>query len=105
MATRARPTLGAEGVYAIGAVGADRGLAIKLDDGSRRGLGALVVVPAIALLYAAMPISALITGLQTLLQFIGVVLLFVPSSNAWFRAIKVSKRAIKKQQEIQKAAQ
>jgi membrane protein implicated in regulation of membrane protease activity len=68
-------------------------------------LGAVVVVPAIALLYAAMPISALITGLQTLLQFIGVVLLFVPSSNAWFRAVKESKRAIKEQQRIQKAAQ
>ncbi|QDU69244.1 asparaginase [Engelhardtia mirabilis] len=37
------PKIGAEGVYCIGEVGADRGLALKLDDGQARGLHALVL--------------------------------------------------------------
>jgi L-asparaginase II len=37
------PKIGAEGVYAIGAVGRDRALALKIDDGGRRALHALVV--------------------------------------------------------------
>lgn len=37
------PKIGAEGVYCIGVVGADRGLALKLDDGQARGLYALVL--------------------------------------------------------------
>jgi len=37
------PKIGAEGIYAIGMRGADRGLAIKVDDGSYRGFHALIV--------------------------------------------------------------
>lgn len=37
------PKIGAEGVYGIGVRGADRGLAIKMDDGVARGLHALVL--------------------------------------------------------------
>ena len=37
------PKIGAEAVYAIGVVGGDRGLAVKMDDGSRRGLAAVVM--------------------------------------------------------------
>jgi len=40
---RLYPKVGAEAVYAIGVCGADRGLAIKIDDGGTRGLEALVV--------------------------------------------------------------
>lgn len=37
------PKIGAEGVYCIGHVGDDRGLALKLDDGQARGLHPMVV--------------------------------------------------------------
>ncbi len=37
------PKIGAEGVYVIGACGADRGLAVKMEDGGKRGLHALVM--------------------------------------------------------------
>jgi len=37
------PKIGAEAVYVIGVRDADRGLAVKIDDGSRRGLHAVVV--------------------------------------------------------------
>jgi L-asparaginase II len=37
------PKIGAEGVYAIGVVGGQRGLAVKIDDGAERGLFALVL--------------------------------------------------------------
>jgi L-asparaginase II len=37
------PKIGGEAVYLIGAVGRDRGLAIKIDDGSYRGFQALIV--------------------------------------------------------------
>ncbi len=37
------PKVGAEGVYAVGEVGADRALAVKIDDGGFRGLYPLVV--------------------------------------------------------------
>jgi L-asparaginase II len=37
------PKIGGEAVYAIGVRGADRALAIKIDDGSNRGLHALIV--------------------------------------------------------------
>ena len=37
------PKIGAEGVYVIGVCGADRGLAVKVDDGGKRGLHALVM--------------------------------------------------------------
>jgi len=37
------PKIGGEAVYLIGAVGRDRGLAIKVDDGSYRGFHALIV--------------------------------------------------------------
>jgi len=37
------PKIGGEAVYLIGAVGRDRGLAIKVDDGSYRGFEALIV--------------------------------------------------------------
>ncbi|MDZ4773134.1 MAG: asparaginase [Planctomycetota bacterium] len=37
------PKIGGEAVYAIGVRGADRGLAIKVDDGSYRGFHALIV--------------------------------------------------------------
>ena len=36
------PKIGAEAVYAVGLVGGDRALALKLDDGDRRGLHALL---------------------------------------------------------------
>jgi len=42
-AGRLFPKIGAEGVYVIGAVGRDRGLAIKVDDGQERGYQGLVV--------------------------------------------------------------
>jgi L-asparaginase II len=44
-ATRGRlfPKIGAEGIYVIGCVGSERGLAIKIDDGNERALHALVV--------------------------------------------------------------
>jgi L-asparaginase II len=37
------PKIGGEAVYAIGVRGADRALAIKVDDGSYRGFHALIV--------------------------------------------------------------
>ena len=37
------PKIGAEGVYVVGVRGADRGLAIKMDDGQRRGLHAVLL--------------------------------------------------------------
>jgi L-asparaginase II len=37
------PKIGSEGVYVIGAVGRDLGLAIKVDDGNERGLNALIL--------------------------------------------------------------
>jgi len=37
------PKIGAEGVYGLGVVGGERGLAIKMDDGGARGLHALLV--------------------------------------------------------------
>jgi L-asparaginase II len=37
------PKIGGDAVYGIGVRGADRGLAVKMDDGSNRGLHALVV--------------------------------------------------------------
>lgn len=37
------PKIGAEAVYAIGVVGGERGLAVKIDDGSDRGLFTLVL--------------------------------------------------------------
>lgn len=40
---RVFPKIGAEGVYVLGIVGADRGLAVKVDDGNARGMHALVV--------------------------------------------------------------
>jgi L-asparaginase II len=44
-ATKGRifPKIGGDAVYGIGVRGADRGLAIKMDDGSSRGLHALIV--------------------------------------------------------------
>lgn len=40
---RLLPKIGAEGVYLVGARGADRGLAVKIDDGGGRALHAVVV--------------------------------------------------------------
>lgn len=40
---RVFPKIGAEGVYVLGVVGADRGLAVKVDDGNARGMHALVI--------------------------------------------------------------
>jgi len=40
---RLYPKIGAEGVYVIGVRGADRGLALKIDDGGKRGLHAVLL--------------------------------------------------------------